>query len=78
MNDSTISVGILYRFLDERWTRFFADIAYLLEGFAICQNVPLSIHKDDQPQLSRPRVVNHDTRGKSRKRDEGWLFIFDR
>lgn len=26
MNDSTISVGILYRFLDERWTRFFADI----------------------------------------------------
>lgn len=50
----------------------------LLGGFAICQNVPLSIHKDDQPQLSRPRVVNHDTRGKSRKRDEGWLFIFDR
>lgn len=34
----------------------------LLGGFAICQNVPLSIHKDDQPQLSRPRVVNHDTR----------------
>lgn len=41
----------------------------LLGGFAICQNVPLSIHKDDQPQLSRPRVVNHDTRGKSRKRE---------
>lgn len=80
MNDSTIFVGILYRiygFLDKRrfsiWWTSFVNITYGL------LRVSLSIKTYPSTRtislLSCPRVVNHDTRGKSQKHNEGWLFI---
>lgn len=76
MNDSTIPVGVLHGFLDKRW-RFSIWIWWKqlcghhaygpLGGFRyLSKLLPLSIPQG-RSACEWPRVVNHDTRGKSHK-----------